>query len=216
VGSVECEIGNELVSRSLRTEIIQPLDELHHRLERGGNRGIGDVGEMHFAIHLVAVQLRVESASYLRGRTAAGDIRPASRLIGYAETLRSQPIRNPAHIRGTEPETGCKFFRADPVMVVRRSGVLLLREQLVECRLLAGGPLEHEGNAVDELSWVHGAAIELRHRPGTAIALENGGSGCIDRTGDSILLRKCCPRSQEEAKRSESQSHRNPPWTDYA
>ena len=73
-------------------------------------------------------------------------------------------------------------------MIVGRRWVLLLRQQLVEIGLLAGGWLQHQGDIRKLKRSVHGALVRACLRPGIQMAMQHHAAAVVDSPGDAALL----------------------------
>ncbi len=79
------------------------------------------------------------------------------------------------------------LLRGEPVMIVGRSGVLLVGEELGEGSLALGGAGEDEG----EVEWQgvrNLALVAVRRGPGRDVADESGGCGEVGVSGDAVRL----------------------------
>src|SRR5262249_257974 len=76
----------------------------------------------------------------------------------------------------------------EPSMVARRRGILLLLEELLEVRLLAGRRLQEQGDSGNLERALDRTTIVLRPGSGVNAASENNGAPAIDPGGNPIAL----------------------------
>src|ERR1700691_2987717 len=89
----------------------------------------------------------MERRAYLLRR--AGKRHPVASAggAGNRESLRFHPGGDFIHVIRTEAELVAVLLRRQPIVIIRRAWILLLREQLRERRLLSGGWLQQQRNA---------------------------------------------------------------------
>ena len=93
---------------------------------------------MRLPIHIVVVNLGLECPFELAGGSAEDDRVPSRRYTEHGEPLRLQPRRDLANVVLAEPKPLRILLGGEPLVVVRRRGVLLVCHHLVERPLLAG------------------------------------------------------------------------------
>src|SRR5271167_5240185 len=119
-----------------RTEVVERANGHHHAAKRAGERRLGSVRVMHFAVDQVLVNRRVEGSFRLRGSAVEADPGAAARRNYRCEALLTQPRRSTADIAWADSEALGILFRREPLVIVRRRRIELLLQQHVQIVLL--------------------------------------------------------------------------------
>src|SRR5450755_1935317 len=103
---------------------------------------------MRLAANRVMVNPGMERLGHLSGGAIEGDPVPAVCGIGDQKTLGSQPIGELVDIGVAETEAVGILGGSQPVMVGRRSGILLVLQQLGKLSLLMARRLQEQDDGV--------------------------------------------------------------------
>ena len=148
-----------------RAEVIEVLDA-----QNGGGKGRGQAErfgrrKMRDAVHLVGVHLGLESPFHLAGCAGEVDgvLTAGHRIDG--EALLLQPALHLAQVGLGHAEADGKLVGREPLMVVRRRGILLRGDQRLQGGFLRGGPVEDKGDSIEAGVRGEAAGIELRLSP---------------------------------------------------
>jgi len=157
---------------------------------------VGDVGHVHLAVDVEMVDLRLEGAADLADVAAEFDAR-ATRVNGdVCEAARSKPVGDGCNVGIGGAKLRSELLRREPLVIIRRSLVLLLLEELREGRLLIVAALEKKRDARGGLRVGYGAAIEFGASEAMDVAAKRDAIGVVNRLrdarGDSRRLRKLC------------------------
>ena len=121
-------------------EVVQRDNADDRRGERGGNLRVGHIGDVLFAVDVEIVNLGAEGVAHLPG--GAGENNGLRVNDVDREARRLEPRGDGFGIFGSEAEALLKFGGRQPLVVVRRLGVLLIARELVQLLLFLGGETE--------------------------------------------------------------------------
>src|SRR5579862_5927534 len=111
-------------------EVVERNDTFYCRLQCLGNHRIRHIGEMRLAVNIQIVNLRVIGSANLGSGSAEVDEEAAVLDSIYCESMSLQPRRNSLDILRRGSVVLRKLIRGQPLMVVRRTGILLIGDQL--------------------------------------------------------------------------------------
>ena len=134
---------SHLYGERLGSEVVEAGEPRHDIGQGLGNRGFGGVREVRFAANLEVMDRCLQRFRNLRRGAAEGDpvTRPSAFL--HVEALGRKPCHDLRVIAHAQSEAVTKLFRSEPFVELRRRGVLLIRQQTVQVRLLCRGRLDH-------------------------------------------------------------------------
>ncbi len=108
------------------------------------------------------------------------------------KTLRLQPVRDFGQIVGAGTEAVRELLRCEPLMIVRRSGVLLVRQELFQSGGLLRGRLQLQGHARNVPGALDRPLVELWLRFWIPVACEHCAAYVGHWTGHSVRLSEGC------------------------
>src|ERR1022692_1237898 len=112
----------------LPAEVMETVNGEHDALEGHGYGRAGGIGVVRFAAHLVAMDLDAKRAADLAGGAAEGN-RIARASYGlHGKTRLAEPGNHLVYVGSTYSEAVRVLLRSQPAMVIRRRGILLLRQ----------------------------------------------------------------------------------------
>ena len=121
---------------------------------------------MEFAVSRVAVNRVTERLGYLTGRPTEFDRSASIRNPFHGETLVTQPSRNRLQLCRSWTELLSELHGGEPSMVRRRGWILLITQELFECRLPLRAARENQLQALEAEVRCHGAGVLSRlNRP---------------------------------------------------
>jgi hypothetical protein len=95
-----------------------------------------------------------------------------------------EPLGNGREVFIGEAKAGAELFRREPLVIERRTGIVLLRDECVEILLCARAHSQDEHHFVELACVIHGADLVLDSRLGVDIAFEFDGVVVTDGSGD--------------------------------
>jgi hypothetical protein len=150
-------------------EVVQRGKSSNHGSKRRRNLRIICIREVALSVHLVLVDLRMESAAKLAHVAGELDDLSARKRSGYAEPLSGQPCFDRSDVLVRRAELLAELLRRKPLVVVRMAWRVQLAHQLIERRLLAPAPLQHQVNPLQRCAIRCGSAIVLRVASGYTV-----------------------------------------------
>ena len=127
-----------------RRNLGESLNSRHNRRKRRGYLRILHVGEVLSAADVEIMQFGVERLAYLAcsGRKVdhAGIVQNAANL----EAVRFEPCRDLCNVFRRSSESGAKLLRSQPLVIFRRTRLLLALNKIVQIGLLRGGALQQK------------------------------------------------------------------------
>ena len=174
--------GARLVHR-MRHEVVQRHHSDYRRRQRRGNPRVAHVGDVLLAVHLEIVNLGVEGLPHLPGRPGKVD-----HVVGIdqvdGKAVRLEPSRDLRQVPLRQSVARCELLRGQPVMVVRRFGVLEFIEVFFERLLLLGRAPQLEPQMLHWKAVSDRAAIVGHRRFWTRIAHQCHQGALVYRLGD--------------------------------
>ena len=146
----------------LRPEVVEVLDS-----QNGGRKVRGQAQrrrwrKMLYAVHLVGVHLGLEGLFHLTCATGEVDSILAAGHGIDGKTLLLEPALHRVQIGLGHAEARGELIGAEPLVIERRSRVLLRGDQRFQIGFLLSGAIEDDGDSVDAGAGGQAAGIELR------------------------------------------------------
>ena len=142
-------------------EVVQ-RDHSGYEVRQGArNRRRPCVALPQHAVHVVVVDLGVERPLNVRNHAAEVDPGPPLSDLLNNEPFRGQPVGDHVDCFLRWPEPLAILLRGQPPMEVRRVGVLLLGEELIQRRLLLRRHPEGKDHALHRQRKLDGASVEF-------------------------------------------------------
>ena len=157
---------------------------------RYGN--LGGISKAGLAVDPILVEFGAEDAFHLRRSPAEEDPGTGAGETVDGQALRFQPGRHFGEVVRAHAKTSGILLWSQPLVIVRRVGVLLLLQQLLQGGLLGGGQPEYHGSVLDAHAAIHPALIKLG--PGQGVRVHDYGrftAGKISGNAISDLSRSC-------------------------
>ena len=133
----------QLVVRML-VDCVEAADRLDERTNRLRHRGFGGDGHALCAVDAVVVHLRLERAAHVSRRAAESYEEAAGSDPIDPQPPRLDPGGDGFGVGVRDPEALADLRGREPVMVMGRSRILLIGEELLEGRLLLRGARENQ------------------------------------------------------------------------
>ena len=143
---------------------------------------------MHPPVDLVAVDLCLKSALHLPSRAGKGYPVAPARCLANLKTLRGQPCVYFAQIVRADAKSIGILLRRQPVVEVRRRGVLLLRQQLIERSLLRRRGLKSDRDSGKSEGIRNRAGIVAGPGPGMHKPMQRRALAIIHRRSQAVAL----------------------------
>src|ERR1700685_251032 len=122
----------EAMRESMRAEVVECGDTADDGSECGGNLRIGNVGHMHLAVDEEVMNLSLESAADLADVAVEFNAGAAGIDGDVGEAARSEPVGDGRDIGIGGTKLRAELLGREPLVIVGRRLVLLLREGLLE------------------------------------------------------------------------------------
>src|ERR1700733_2901464 len=131
----------------------------------------------------------MERTFHLLSGAAKLNPRPAPSYALHRQALRPKPGRDPVHVIFTGSEAVGVLLRRQPLAIIGRSWVLLISQQLIESRLLAGGMLQIQRHLGERKGRGHRTLIHLPTHAWRHVPRQNDSFAVVARRSDAIGLR---------------------------
>ena len=218
VGAAAGHVGMGRFQARLEVKIAQSADAGDDPGERRWNGRIGGIGVMHLAVHEVVVDLGVERSGDLVLSAAESNVQAAAGGAVDGKALRFQPRGDAIQVVGTDAVCVGVLLGREPLVVLGRSRVLLLGQQLAQRGALGGGRFEYQRHALNGKASRHGAAIVFRASLRTDVAAQHHRLPRIDGRRNAAGLRIHARQGKAEGNSREGGSperyvHRDRSWT---
>src|SRR5438093_12265653 len=118
---------------------MQAADGKHDARQGRRNGGIGRVGKMPLAFHIVVVEAGPEGALHVTCHTAKSNRVTRARHSSNLQIVLFEPVDDLLAIGGARTESVSELLRREPAMKMRRPRILLIAEKLIEFSLLRIG-----------------------------------------------------------------------------
>src|SRR5271168_361387 len=112
-----------------------------------------------------------EGRLYLRNTPGKGDEGGAARHSGDGETLAGKPPGDLRHVSATETKTRPVLLRGEPLMIARRTGILLGCQKLGKVRLLRRCQVEAQRERLKLCALRREAHVRRKLYPSRDVAL---------------------------------------------
>src|ERR1017187_5778296 len=145
-----------------QVEIAQSANSGHDTGERDRNRRRRNVREVLFPVDLEIVNLGLENTLDLGGGSAEDDKVAGAGDLANAEALGLEPGGELLNVVGAEAEAIGILLGREPLVVLRRTGILLLRQKLSDGLLLTRARHGEQRDVVELERRVDSALIVLR------------------------------------------------------
>src|SRR5512142_2143808 len=137
------------------------------------------------------MDLRVKCRGNLCRGSIESNPRPASSSPAHGQTPRLQPRNHFCVIALTPPELVSEFFRSQPLVIFRRSRILLFGDELVEGAVLFRTSLERKQQVLHGECRRKAPLVERRPRPRVNVTLQQSHFRIADGTRDAIMDSWC-------------------------
>src|SRR6266496_1353613 len=141
---------------------------------------------MRFSVNFVVVDLGSKSTLHLGSGAAEDNQVTAAPVTEDLEALRTEPGGDFVKVVLAEPEAIGVLLRGKPLVIFRRRGVLLVRQQLVQSSLLARRGRRQQGYVPETGLGVHRALVVLRLRLWVQAFCQLHHPRSINRAGNAV------------------------------
>jgi hypothetical protein len=172
------------VTLRLGPEIIERHDAHHRRRQGSRYLRVAHVGDVHRPVHVQVMNFSVERIADLARGTREIDHHLVGIDLVDLEAMRSEPSLDGVEVFRSQSVPLTDLLRGQPVMVMRRLGVLEFIDVPVERLLLLGRPPQLEQHVIHREICGNGAAIVGCRRFRTSVALERDESVVANRRSD--------------------------------
>ncbi len=136
------------MQHGLGGKIVQRHHPRHRRRQRRRNLRVAGVGPVLLTVHQVGVDLGVEGGLNLRLHAGKFDHSASVRDAVHLEAVRLQPSGDELQVLIRRSEVNAEFIGSEPLVVIRRSFVLLVVEQGAQGMVLLRAALQHQQHAL--------------------------------------------------------------------
>ena len=186
-------------------QVVEAAEHGDHGRDGFRRPWLGGGAEVHPAIHQVAVDGGAKRVAHLLGGAAEADRSAGAGHVVDGESGCGEPAYDLVHVGLANAETVAELLRREPVVVLRRGGVLLIGEKPFDPGLLGGRAFEQKEQGTEAGGGVERPLVELGQRPGVGLAAEHGAAAGVDSPGNAAGLRHHGNRARDQKQRGNSE-----------
>ena len=182
--AIELHLASGPVQR-VRQEVVQSLDAHHDRSQCHGDLRVAHIADVGNALDYQVMNLGMEGAFSQARSTAESDRHKVGSDLSDGESLRGEPSGDGGNVGFRWSETLADLRRSEPLVIVRRTAIVLGVDVLVEGCLPFRTPAQHQGHVGQGQTVADRAMIVLCYGKGAGVAMKRNQLVVVDGLSDA-------------------------------